>query len=152
MPSPPPACVWCGLETAPPLSPLRGRRESSSPAPTHSSARKPSPNRKSISPPLYRFCTISFVTFVSFVTLAFSIHLLLRYLKRSPKTPSISPLKGENPKSPFKALSISPLKGENPKSPFKTLSGSPLKGEKSSLPLREGQGGSLDGVSEAGRV
>ena len=36
-------------------------------------------------PPFYRFCTISFVTFVSFVTLAFSIHLLLRYLKiRSP--------------------------------------------------------------------
>ena len=33
-------------------------------------------------PPFYRFCTISFV---SFVTLAFSIHLLLRYLKiRSP--------------------------------------------------------------------
>ena len=29
-------------------------------------------------PPFYRFCTISFVTFVSFVTLAFSIHLLLR--------------------------------------------------------------------------
>ena len=36
----------------------------------------------------------------------------------------------------------SPLKGENPKSPFKTLSNSPLKGENSSLPLREGQGGS----------
>ena len=36
-------------------------------------------------PPFYRFCTISFVTFVSFVTLTFSIHLLLRYLKiRSP--------------------------------------------------------------------
>ena len=36
-------------------------------------------------PPFYRFCTISFVSFVSFVTLAFSIHLLLRYLKiRSP--------------------------------------------------------------------
>ena len=36
-------------------------------------------------PPFYRFCTISFLTFVSFVTLAFSIHLLLRYLKiRSP--------------------------------------------------------------------
>ena len=36
-------------------------------------------------PPFYRFCTISFVTFVSFVTLAFSIRLLLRYLKiRSP--------------------------------------------------------------------
>ena len=34
-------------------------------------------------PPFYRFCTISFVTFVSFVTLAFSIHMLLRYLKRS---------------------------------------------------------------------
>ena len=33
-------------------------------------------------PPFYRFCTISFVSFVSFVTLAFSIHLLLRYLKR----------------------------------------------------------------------
>ena len=32
-------------------------------------------------PPFYRFCTISFVSFVSFVTLAFSIHLLLRYLK-----------------------------------------------------------------------
>ena len=31
-------------------------------------------------PPFYRFCTISFV---SFVTLTFSIHLLLRYLKRS---------------------------------------------------------------------
>ena len=29
-------------------------------------------------PPFYRFCTISFVTFVSFVTLTFSIHLLLR--------------------------------------------------------------------------
>ena len=29
-------------------------------------------------PPFYRFCTISFVTFVSFVTLAFSIHLLFR--------------------------------------------------------------------------
>ena len=29
-------------------------------------------------PPFYRFCTISFV---SFVTLTFSIHLLLRYLK-----------------------------------------------------------------------
>ena len=29
-------------------------------------------------PPFYRFCTISFVSFVSFVTLAFSIHLLLR--------------------------------------------------------------------------
>ena len=38
-------------------------------------------------PPFYRFCTISFVSFVSFVTLAFSIHLLLRYLKR----PSLSP-------------------------------------------------------------
>ena len=37
-------------------------------------------------PPFYRFCTISFVSFVSFVTLTFSIHLLLRYLKRPPKT------------------------------------------------------------------
>ena len=36
-------------------------------------------------PPFHRFCTISFVTFVSFVTLTFSIRLLLRYLKnRSP--------------------------------------------------------------------
>ena len=34
-------------------------------------------------PPFYRFCTISFVSFVSFVTITFSIHLLLRYLKRS---------------------------------------------------------------------
>ena len=30
-------------------------------------------------PPFYRFCTISFVSFVSCVTLTFSIHLLLRY-------------------------------------------------------------------------
>ena len=33
-------------------------------------------------PPFYRFCTISFVSFVSFVTITFSIHLLLRYLKK----------------------------------------------------------------------
>ena len=32
-------------------------------------------------PPFYRFCTISFVSFATFATLAFSIHLLLRYLK-----------------------------------------------------------------------
>ena len=41
-----------------------------------------------------------------------------------------------------KTLPAPPLKGGNPKSPFKTLSNSPLKGENSSLPLREGQGGS----------
>ena len=36
-------------------------------------------------PPFYRFCTITLVTLITFVTLAFSIHLLLRYLKiRSP--------------------------------------------------------------------
>ena len=34
-------------------------------------------------PSFYRFYTISFVSFVSFVTITFSIHLLLRYLKRS---------------------------------------------------------------------
>ena len=39
-----------------------------------------------------------------------------------------------------KTPSISPLKRKNPKSPFKTPSGSPLKGEKSYLPSREGQG------------
>ena len=32
-------------------------------------------------PPFYRFCTITLVTLITFVTLAFSIHLLLRYLK-----------------------------------------------------------------------
>ena len=31
--------------------------------------------------PFYRFCTITLVTLITFVTLAFSIHLLLRYLK-----------------------------------------------------------------------
>ena len=30
-------------------------------------------------PPFYRFCTITLVTLITFVTLAFSIHLLLRY-------------------------------------------------------------------------
>ena len=36
-------------------------------------------------PPFYRFCTITLATFATFATLAFSIHLLLRYLKiRSP--------------------------------------------------------------------
>ena len=36
-------------------------------------------------PSFYRFCTITLVTLITFVTLAFSIHLLLRYLKiRSP--------------------------------------------------------------------
>ena len=36
-------------------------------------------------PPFYRFCTITLVTLITFVTLAFSIRLLLRYLKiRSP--------------------------------------------------------------------
>ena len=36
-------------------------------------------------PTFYRFCTITLVTLITFVTLAFSIHLLLRYLKiRSP--------------------------------------------------------------------
>ena len=34
-------------------------------------------------PPFYRFCTISFVSCGSFVTITFSIHLLLRYLNRS---------------------------------------------------------------------
>ena len=32
-------------------------------------------------PPFYRFCTITFVTLATFATLAFSIHLLLRYFK-----------------------------------------------------------------------
>ena len=36
-------------------------------------------------PPFYRFCTITLATLATFATLAFSIHLLLRYLKiRSP--------------------------------------------------------------------
>ena len=36
-------------------------------------------------PPFYRFCTITLATLAIFATLAFSIHLLLRYLKiRSP--------------------------------------------------------------------
>ena len=36
-------------------------------------------------PPFYRLCTITLVTLITFVTLTFSIHLLLRYLKiRSP--------------------------------------------------------------------
>ena len=33
-------------------------------------------------PPFYRFCTITLATLATFATLAFSIHLLLRYLKR----------------------------------------------------------------------
>ena len=32
-------------------------------------------------PPFYRFCTITLATLATFATLAFSIHLLLRYLK-----------------------------------------------------------------------
>ena len=32
-------------------------------------------------PPFYRFCTITLVTLITFVTLTFSIRLLLRYLK-----------------------------------------------------------------------
>ena len=36
-------------------------------------------------PPFYRFCTITLITLITLVTLAFSIRLLLRYLKiRSP--------------------------------------------------------------------
>ena len=36
-------------------------------------------------PPFYRFCTITLITLITLVTLAFSIHLLLCYLKiRSP--------------------------------------------------------------------
>ena len=37
-------------------------------------------------PPFYRFCTITLATLATFVTLAFSIHLLLRYLKRPSPT------------------------------------------------------------------
>ena len=32
-------------------------------------------------PPVYRFCAITLATLATFATLAFSIHLLLRYLK-----------------------------------------------------------------------
>ena len=37
-------------------------------------------------PPFYRFCTITLATLATFATLAFSIHLLLRY-KRPPLSP-----------------------------------------------------------------
>ena len=40
-------------------------------------------------PPFYRFCTITLATLTTFATLAFSIHLLLRYLKSRSLTQKI---------------------------------------------------------------
>ena len=47
-----------------------------------------------------------------------------------------------------KTLPSPPLKGGNPKSPFKTPSGSPLKGEYPKSPFK----GDLEGRGGAGRV
>ena len=37
--------------------------------------------KRTLHPPFYRFCTITLATLATFATLAFSIHLLLRYKK-----------------------------------------------------------------------
>ena len=62
---------------------VRGREEDSASSRTDTILRTQTITKpQKYIPPFYRFCTITLVTLITFVTLAFSIHLLLRDLKR----------------------------------------------------------------------